>query len=428
MVRTGELLRRIGVRSRGTATSQPWPSIALAVAAGATLVLLVHQRWGSDFQLFDLQIYRSSLLFWLDGRGNLYDYTQTVPINGDVGFTYPPFAAVVLTPIAWLSVDGMADVVRILTAVATAAMVFLMLRVRVKSGSWALLVGTVVGSGVAAFLSPIDESLGFGQINVILALLVALDVLYLGPKRSKWAGVGIGLAMAIKLTPGIFLLALLLTRQWSVALRALAAAAAATALAVVIAPHDSWEFFSSVLWQTDRVGFQENVSNQALSGMFARLASPGSLPTLWWLPAVAVVLVIGAVRVRKAAAAEDPLAVLALTGLVGLLVSPVSWIHHCVWIAPALLIIGWDVSSSRPRSAQWWWSVLMLLSGWFVWFQSIRRHFQLPDLGYQHAGFLLQLEASLPLWWMVLAVLTLPILQGRAVAAQSRPRTGGARA
>lgn len=388
---------------------------------GGTLALLVYARWGSEFHQFDLKIYRDSLSFWLNGRGDLYSYAQTDPVNGDLGFTYPPFAAVLLTPFAWLSLDRAVAASLVLNAVSTAFLVHLMLRAR---GTWAprtLLAGTVLGAPVAAFISPIDESLAFGQINVILAVLVAADMLFGVPQRKRWGGIGIGIAMAIKLTPGIFLLALLITRRWTAAIRAAVAATVATLLACAIAPHESWEFFTSVLWQTDRVGPQENVSNQSLGGLIARLVSPDPLPTPWWAVSVLAVLAIGFVRVRRASAADDRLVVLALVGILGLLASPVSWIHHCVWIVPALLAAGWDVTTLRFRTLGWWRSVVLLATGCFVWFQSIRRHFDLPDLGYSDAGFLRQVEASLPVWWMIAALVMLPITRCSRVRAEKVP-------
>lgn len=393
----------------------------LALAVGTALSIFVHERLGTDFNQFDLKIYRDALSFWSEGRGDLYDFARPDAVNGALGFTYPPFAAVLLTPLTWLTVDAATVVMLVLTTASTSALVFLMIRSRVLTVTWMTCLGTVVGAVLATFVAPVDETLGFGQINVVLALLVAADVLYLVPRRSKWAGIGIGIAMAIKLTPGIFLLALLLTRRWSAAVRAVVTGAAATLLAAAVAPHESWEFFTSVLWQTDRVGPQENVANQSLSGLLARLWSPESTPTIWWLLGVGVILAVGAIRVRAAAAAGDHLAVLALAGLVGLLVSPVSWIHHCVWVLPALLAVGWDVTRLRPRTVRWWWSSVLLVSGWFIWFQSMRRHFDLPDLGYAGAGFVRQLEASLPLAWMVLAVLTLPLLVGSGSTVHEHP-------
>lgn len=393
----------------------------LALAIGTALSIFIHEWWGTDFGQFDLKIYRDALSFWSEGHGDLYDFARPDAVNGSLGFTYPPFAAVLLAPLSWLTADAATAVMLVLTTASTSALVFLMIRTRVSTVTWLVCLGAVVGAVLATFVSPVDETLGFGQINLVLALLVAGDVLYLVPKRSKWAGIGIGTAMAVKLTPGIFLLALLLTRRWSAAVRAVVTGAAATLLAAAIAPRESWKFFTSVLWQTDRVGPQENVANQSLSGLLARLWSPESTPTIWWLLSVGIILAVGAIRVRAASAAGDQLAVLALAGMVGLLVSPVSWIHHCVWVLPALLAVGWDVARLRPRTVLWWRSSVLLVSGWYIWFQSMRRHFDLPDLGYQDAGFVRQMEASLPLAWMVLAVLTLPLLVGTGSTAHELP-------
>src|SRR5581483_12201814 len=62
---------------------------------------------------------------------------------------------------------------------------------------------------LVTWLQPVRETLTFGQINLVLALLVLADLLVLAPRGSRLTGVGIGLAAAIKLTPAVFILYLL---------------------------------------------------------------------------------------------------------------------------------------------------------------------------------------------------------------------------
>lgn len=408
------VLTRVRIRVPGdraaTPGRVPWPAVLAAQLVGAAFALMLYRFFGRDFDQFDLRIYRSAITYWLDGRGGLYDYSQLDSVNGQLGFTYPPFAAVLLAPLAELALTPAIAVSFAITLLSNSALVYLILRVRRNLDRRTLLVGTAVLSGVSMLLEPIEQQLAFGQINLLLALLVAVDVLVLGPSRSRWHGVGIGIAMAIKLTPGIFLLYLLLARRWAAAARAVGAATAATAIAGVIAPRETLRFFTETLWQTARVGPQENVTNQSLGGMLARIAAPHETPTWWWLLAVVAALVIGGLRVRASLAAGDLLAGLALVGMVGVLVSPVSWIHHSVWALPALVVCLQDVVFRfRPAAPGWWRSVLLLLSGAFVWVFSARKLFQLPDLGYGGAGFWMLAAAGLQVMWMVLAVALLPV-------------------
>jgi alpha-1,2-mannosyltransferase len=152
---------------------------------------------------------------------------------------------------------------------------------------------------------------------------------------GRWAGVGVGLAAAIKLTPAVFIGYLLLSRQYRAAATATVTAAAATLLAAILAPGQSRTFWTSALWDTGRVGRLEYVSNQSLRGLLARLDAPST----WWLLAVALVLAYWCwwIRVRQPAAGH--LAGFALTGIVACLISPITWVHHLVWLLPALFLL-----------------------------------------------------------------------------------------
>jgi alpha-1,2-mannosyltransferase len=163
--------------------------------------------------------------------------------------------------------------------------------------------------------------------------------------RKKWAGVGIGLATAVKLTPGVFILYLLLTRRWRAAATASGTAAAATLVAAALFPDQSREFWTSALWDTSRVGVLSYFSNQSERGFLARLPIDQYAGKIWIL-AVLATLVFWAWRVRKTP--HDLMGGLALTGILGCLISPVTWIHHCVWLLPAI-IRCLDLGSKRTK-------------------------------------------------------------------------------
>jgi alpha-1,2-mannosyltransferase len=203
-------------------------------------------------------------------------------------------------------------------------------------------------------IEPMRETLAFGQINMLLVLLVLADLLLLLPRGSKWAGVGIGLATALKLFPGLFIVYLLLTRQWRAAWTAMAAAAAATLLAAAIAPRASWQFWTGALWDTDRVGRTDYTGNQSLQGMLSRLVAPEQPNKLVWLLLFAIVGGFGMWRAARAGRAGDVLAGIALTGLVAGLISPITWPHHLYWFVPALIAVSAAAMDAHgPRRVGW---------------------------------------------------------------------------
>jgi alpha-1,2-mannosyltransferase len=187
---------------------------------------------------------------------------------------------------------------------------------------------------------------------MLLVLLIMLDLLVLGPRGSRWAGVGIGVATALKLIPGLFIVYLLITRQWRAAFTAMGAATAVTLLSAAVAPRASWDFWAGALWDTARVGRLDYTGNQSLQGMLARLVAPEQ-PAKWlWLLLALAVLVFGMWRAARAGLAGDPVAALALTGLVSGLISPITWPHHLYWFVPA--IVALVAAGLRARDGRRW--------------------------------------------------------------------------
>ena len=115
---------------------------------------------------------------------------------------------------------------------------------------------------------------------------------------------------------------------------AIGTAAGATLLAGAIFPDQSREFWTAALWDTNRVGVLSFLSNQSERGLLARLPIE-SVESKVWLACVLLTLGFWAWRVRRAP--QDVVGGLALTGVLGCLISPVTWIHHCVWLIPALV-------------------------------------------------------------------------------------------
>jgi len=131
------------------------------------------------------------------------------------------------------------------------------------------------------------------------------------------------------------------------ALTAAGAAAGATLLAAAVAPRDSWQFWTHALWATERVGRTDYTGNQSLLGLLSRFTTPGKPNQFLWLLLALAVAGYGLWRAARVLRAGDDLAGMALTGLVGVLVSPITWTHHAYWFIPALLVLI-DVTLRPP--------------------------------------------------------------------------------
>ena len=307
----------------------------LSVLAAALPVLYLP---GLVHNFFDLKIYMSAMDWWNSGQ-HLYDYAQSDPVQGTLYFTYPPLTALLLRPFGllplWATI-ALFSALSVVAVVVTTRWLVLPLIRRHRLDRWFTL---TVATLLVLALESTRETITFGQINMLLVVLILADLLFAVPGRRRWAGVGVGLATALKLFPGIFIVYLLVARRWRAAIVASATAAVATLVAAAFAPQASWRFWTHELWATDRVGRLDYTGNQSLQGMLSRLAVPQEPAALLWPALAALVVPYGMWRAGRAVRARDWTAGLALAGLVGALISPITWTHHVYWFVPALVVL-----------------------------------------------------------------------------------------
>ena len=255
------------------------PTSTRVVLVVLPVVLAAFASWGfgevigQHHRQFDLRLYYDAINFWQSGH-DLFSYSQPDAVNIRLGFTYPPLAAVLMTPMAWVSYAVVKVVWLAGIIAATAAFGWVVLRERFAYPRQLMVALVGVGTAAAFLLEPFRQTLSFGQINIFLGLLVVVDLLVLGRRGSRWTGVGIGLAAAIKLTPGIFIVYLLVVGRWRAAITAMSAAVGFTLLGAFVTPTETWKYFTSLIWETSRVGFIDTTLNQSINGLLARLAAP----------------------------------------------------------------------------------------------------------------------------------------------------------
>lgn len=339
--------------------------LVAVLALAAVLPALYLPGLVHDF--FDLKIYMRAMDWWAAGHP-LYDYVQPDRVQGALYFTYPPLSALLLAPFALLPLGVTIVIFTTLTMAGVVATTrWLIAPVVARHDLPPLFTGTVAVLLVFAVEST-RETITFGQINMLLVVLILADLLFAVPRGRRWAGVGIGLATALKLYPGIFVVHLLTTRRWREATVAAATAVGATLLAAAVAPSDSWRFWTHELWATDRVGRTDYTGNQSLFGLLSRLTAPAEPGRAGWLALVAVVAGYGLWRAARAARGGDALTGLTLTGLVGGLVSPITWTHHIYWFVPAVVVLvdvalGTDPATAGGARRRRWLAGLAVFTG-----------------------------------------------------------------
>jgi alpha-1,2-mannosyltransferase len=305
----------------------------------------------------DLNVYRLGSQVWLHG-GSLYGQLPLTEQGTRLPFTYPPFAAIVLSPLSMIPMPAATLVLSLGTLVALA----FSLRPLLRPLGWKL--GWVMPAAV--LLEPVRSTLGYGQVNVLLMALVIADCLIDSPRWPP--GLLTGLAAAVKLTPALFVLFFILRRDYRAAATTMLSFAAATGLGFLLAPADSARYWTHSVFNVDRIGGMDYASNQSIIGVLTRAGlRPQSRPeTLIWLMLSALVLILAIYGMRKALAAGEVLLALALNGFAELLVSPVSWSHHWVWAEPALLAIMISMRVGWRSVVAWGFVVFAAAPHWLL--------------------------------------------------------------
>jgi alpha-1,2-mannosyltransferase len=260
-------------------------------------------------------------------------------------FTYPPFAAAVFTPLAALPAV-VVDVAWELASIAAFAWsCVLALRLAGYRPSGPVL-AAVVGAGF--LLEPVYHTLYLGQVNLFLLALVMTDIWRAA--RGRTAGIGVGLAAAIKLTPAIFIALFLLTRRTRDAVIAAGTFAGCALAGYLVDPSASRLYWTRLFYDTARVN-ATYISNQSPYAAVARIMGGVGHVGSWYL---AIPLILGGLGLAVAATLarrQDWLGAAAVTGTTSLLVSPISWTHHWVWIMPALVVLLRGGTASRITAA-----------------------------------------------------------------------------
>jgi alpha-1,2-mannosyltransferase len=303
--------------------------IASVAAFSALLVDWLAVRHGS----VDVQVYHAAVNSWVR-KGDLYGYRFP---KRHLRFTYPPFAAVCMVPMLLFPISVVIRINQLVIAAAifvSTRCVVVRLPMLARHGTWFV---TAVIVPVVCVLQPVRDTLTLGQVNITLVALVLVDLVLL-ERGSRFAGVGVGLATAVKLTPGLFIVFLFVAGLRRAAGTAVAAFGTATLFAAALAPGTSSTFWFSTLFDVGRVGSYDSATNQSLGGLLTRLTNSSHLPG-YWLPIVVLISVWSMRTAAQLWRSGAHLPAFTVVGLAATLVSPISWVHHLWWVVPGLLIL-----------------------------------------------------------------------------------------
>jgi alpha-1,2-mannosyltransferase len=392
-----------GPQPKGPRWLLPAGALLLAAVLAAYLAdLVTHLSYMAAMR--DLVVYRDGGLIVRhvspaydphrgQGSSPLYDWTGQ---NG-VQFTYPPFAAVIFAVGSVLSWTAMRWAMTLASLAALGLSLWLVFGALGYRDRPAVRLGATLGvSALALATEPVQQTLALGQVNLLLMLLVVADLLTAGAltpggfqgRTRWWHGLGIGIAAGVKLTPLIFIPYLLLIRRYRQAATATAVFAATAALGYALLPRDSSTYWAHGLFlKANRIVFLGTRGNQSLRGVLTRLAGSVSEGTAPWIAAAILIAIAGLVAAALLYRARQPVPAMLACALTGLLVSPLSWDHHWVWVAPGIALLA-HLGASAPRKARgrvraaWWVAAACL----FLIFASWPQFWNLGQSGLTPAG------------------------------------------
>lgn len=306
--------------------------LALSVAARLGWTYLVPN--GANF--VDLHVYLGGAAA-LDVPGTLYSYvyadqTPDFPLP----FTYPPFAALLFYPLSRLPFGLVAFCWQVGVIAALYGVVRVSQRLLGSGDVRAAMLWTALG----IWLEPLRSTFDYGQINVFL-VLAALVAVY----STRWwiSGALVGVAAGIKLTPAVTGLYFVGMRRWRAAVFALLVFLATVGLSVAVIGQQARYYFTDLLGDAGRIGPIGTAFNQSWRGAISRILGHDAGYGVPVLAAIAVTAALAVLAWRALPApadgdaaqpGPDRLGALLVVQLFGLLVSPISWTHHWVWLLP----------------------------------------------------------------------------------------------
>lgn len=314
-----------------------WLRLGLGGLAFLFALRAMYSDWrlASTYHAGDLAVYMLAVERMNAGE-SIYRWVNA----GGMGFTYPPFAALLFKPLVW----GPSQAVfltwmTVCLVIAVLIVAVLRLISRPHPARWVSVASTAVAVGLFLGASQVQADLITGQVNLMLALLIILDVGEVVPERAR--GVLTGIAAAIKLTPIIALGWFVLSRQWRAAANCLGAFLAAGLLAHLLLPQDSNDFWTWAVRDVSRVGPVDLPLNASITGTLAKAGVDGPLRTVLWLLVGGLIVLAAYRQAHRARVNGDPAASAILLGCAAIVATPIAWPHHQIWLPLAGILLIW---------------------------------------------------------------------------------------
>jgi alpha-1,2-mannosyltransferase len=325
--------------------SAPGRALGIVAAVLVAAALMVWAFTWADVIGLDYRVYRMGGQSVVDADGSLY--TRSFGEGaGSLLFTYPPFAALAFTVLTLVSAEVGAALfvgLSVLIAAATAVLVTRYLggfpSVRATLAHPTALPLAIAGTGLVCLLGPWRETMAFSQVNIILFAMIIADLLS-GPHHRLPTGLLTGIAAGVKLTPLVFGLYFLVRGEWKQLFTMAGGFLGTIALGFLLLPSESATYWLQMLRDTGRIGGEGYVDNLSVRGAILHFMGPEFPSTVPWLLISLLLVAATSYILRTGKQRGDRFTPMAMTALLMLLISPISWSHHWVWIAVVLAVLA----------------------------------------------------------------------------------------
>ncbi|WP_404288994.1 glycosyltransferase 87 family protein [Glutamicibacter arilaitensis] len=289
---------------------------------------------------WDLSVYREGALTLLREPEALYGPFVGPPNAPGLPFTYPTFAAILFLPMAffpyWVSVA--------LTMAASIILTYfvakdLSARVTQKWPKLSPFITPLTLTSLMLMAAPFRDTVWFGQINILI--LGACYLTFVRYKSLMPFVIAVGICAGIKLTPIALLILPFAMRKWRAVLVGVATVIGTQLVGLLFQTQNTLDYWLDVVQDPSRVGNVGYIDNVSLQGVLERLNAPS---LVWLVLALGVGLSFVAL-LWKLHEKVDRVVLLGVASACPLLVSPVSWSHHWVWLP--VMTFAWAVLALR---------------------------------------------------------------------------------
>lgn len=284
-------------------------------------------------------------IFWFTARDlptNLNPYLnhQLFTTNPN-----PPHAHIFFLPLTLLPYQFAQGIFIAISILAIVLSVFLSLKIIQKK----VFINTYLLALSLTLISfPAKFTLGMGQTNSIVFLLLLLSFYSYQKKSPLLSGIMLGLASSIKTTFLFFFLFFLIKKQWKTLTWATLTILTVITITLIITGPYLYKY-----WITEAItpflGLQgrEAYYNQGISGMISRFSS--NIITRNYLTTILSGLVL-AITIKTTAIKKKQELQFSLFIITLLLIDSLSWQHHFIWLIFPFITIAYHLSKQRKAS------------------------------------------------------------------------------